>query len=146
MALPYKLFKTLTIDGVTMGVNTDIGTVLEQRTDFTCPNTYTWYKHGEVIIPEPGLYLINVWTYFGNATNTGAIWHETGWGNGTTGSVNQTVKQVDATNVNVTLSLSAAQIISEDYKLAAFSRVTTPITANCSCILQAVRLLNYPTT
>ena len=71
MALPYKLLKSITIDGTTMGLDDKWGSSTFKSQYISLPaNTRT--KGAEITISEPGLYLLTSRFTFGASSTTGS--------------------------------------------------------------------------
>lgn len=79
MALDYKLFKTLEVDGVKMGIDPTIGEVLAVGNFFNIPASMTsWTDTISLDLEAKSLYLIQMSAVFAAASATGATWHNFG--------------------------------------------------------------------
>ena len=71
MALPYKLLKTITIDGETMGLDPDLGIEHSTSKDRTSTGSWSYVLTDEVTILESGMYLITLEADYSVFTDTG---------------------------------------------------------------------------
>lgn len=70
MALPYKLFKSLTINGQTQGLDPDLGIRLRASTNTAITSTNVDTQGATLTLDEPGAYLIYGAWRFGPGTST----------------------------------------------------------------------------
>lgn len=142
MAMTYDILKNITIDGVTMGVDTEVGTIVSDARTSVSLSANSWNKSAQVTIPETGIYAIVAFTVFPAASATGTTYHRVGWGNAAKANPNHQTAIYDATNSAKEQSFAWFEPLNKGITIANFTLCSKAV-SGCTTVIKAVRLLSY---